>query len=194
MGINQRFGGLDIFLQVVQEEALIIPGLRMAELGNQIIRKDMLGYNVPAKKVFEAFGVKHTSFDWNGKDGARPLDLSKPLPTKFCGQFDMVTNFGTSEHVHDQYHVWRNIDALCRLDGMMLHIIPERGSWVKHSKYHYTLDGLGALASVCSYGVTALRVNQAVQGQHVVVAAFKKTLTHFISESVFHLAIGSLDG
>src|ERR1041384_5416258 len=74
----------------------------MLELGNKVT-----GAGLVYKSVFEAMGIRHVSVDWNGKDGALPLDLRQPLN---LGRFDMVTNFGTSEHVEDnQKAVWRNI-------------------------------------------------------------------------------------
>jgi hypothetical protein len=58
------------------------------------------------KTWFEDNGYRHVSVDWNGESGALTLDLRRPLG---LGRFDLVTNFGTTEHVDDQAPVWRNI-------------------------------------------------------------------------------------
>lgn len=73
----------------------------MLELGNK-----RWGKRTPYKPYFEGLGIRHVSVDLNGCDGALRLDLRKPLG---LGRFDMVTNFGTTEHVSEQEPVWRNI-------------------------------------------------------------------------------------
>lgn len=72
----------------------------MLELGNK--RNHGLVY----KTYFTGLGIRHVSVDWNGKNGALPKDLRKPLD---LGVFDMVSNIGTTEHVEGQEGVWRNI-------------------------------------------------------------------------------------
>lgn len=156
MGIAKTNGQLQLLQDVIRQERLVLSGLRMAELGNQYFRDDVLGTEVSAKLVFEAMGVDHTSFDLNGKDGAITGDLSKPFEGGLHSQFDLVTNFGTSEHVEDsQYWCWGNIHSLCEYDGYMIHAIPEIGSWPRHGKWHYDMDRVLRLANACEYEVIA---------------------------------------
>ncbi len=157
MGICHRYKSVEFFQRVCREQRLVFPGIKMAELGNQRIREDTLGVEVSAKKVFEFIGVDHTSFDINGKDGAIPLDFGKPLPPQWVAQFDMVTNFGCIEHVDtDQYQAWRNLDLLCRDGGIVVHQIPERGSWRTHCRHHYSTGFVERLATLCKYELHAL--------------------------------------
>jgi hypothetical protein len=65
----------------------------------------------PYKVFFERKGYRHVSVDLNGNNGAKALDLREPLG---LGQFDLVTNFGTTEHVSEQEPVWRNICEAAR--------------------------------------------------------------------------------
>ena len=56
----------------------------------------------------------HTSIDTNGKNGALKIDLRYPVDTSSGFIFDVITNFGTTEHVEsvwpeDQYAVFENI-------------------------------------------------------------------------------------
>ncbi len=69
------------------EQSIIWPivGDTMLELGN---KRNPDGVY---KLYFESIGIKHTSIDWNGQDGALNLDLRKPIDMP---PFDMVTNIG----------------------------------------------------------------------------------------------------
>lgn len=87
--------------------------IKMLELGNQIFQDDTLirEESLPhsAKEYYMNMGVEHTSIDLNGEDGALQIDLSKPIPEEYNNKFDIVTNFGTAEHVDNQFECWRNI-------------------------------------------------------------------------------------
>lgn len=112
--------------------------LSMLELGNIEIKIDSLG-RPPAKKYFSGLGIQHTSFDVNEKDGAIPIDLNFPVDDElYHDKFEIVTNFGTSEHIKNQYQVFETIHDCCKMGGAMLHTIPLVGYWRGHCPYHYT--------------------------------------------------------
>jgi len=173
MGISTLHGQLGLLQEAIKQERLVLSGLRIAELGNQRVREDILGrgHEIPAKVLYELFGAHHVSFDRNGKDGALPVDLSQPIPEEHRGEFDLLINFGTSEHVvagavnvsprYDpvlaQYWCWWNIDAMCAPGGRMLHQIPEVGAWPRHGQFHYTMPRVMALADACGYDVPIAR-------------------------------------
>lgn len=102
-------------------------GNTMLELGN---KKNSNGIY---KTYFESLGFKHVSVDWNGEDGALARDLRKPLS---LGQFDMVTNIGTTEHVSEQTPVWENIHNACKIDGIIVSVTPYEGNWWWHGNYY----------------------------------------------------------
>jgi hypothetical protein len=111
-------------------------GTTMLEFGNKKKAGGELVFTY--KDVFQELGFRHVSVDLNGKDGAIAKDLGKPL--KF-GQFDMVTNIGTSEHVHEQNRdgqvaCWRNMLEAMHVDSVLLSITPEPGSWPKHGAWY----------------------------------------------------------
>jgi len=124
----------------------------MIELGNKKNKNGIF------KKYFESIGIKHLSIDWNGKDGALKLDLNTRL-WDVLFPADVVTNFGTSEHVEDQDSVFENIHHLSK--KWMVHAVPFEGNWEGHgvkqdgkqcvryserfftdlaTKYHYTME------------------------------------------------------
>jgi hypothetical protein len=106
----------------------------MLELGNKV-KGDMV-----YKDVFEKLGLRHVSVDMNGKDGALPLDLRKPID---LGTFDMVTNIGTSEHVAQndyagQVECWRNIVNAMHVGSVLVSITPLEGArkWARHGRWY----------------------------------------------------------
>lgn len=99
-------------------------GTTMLELGNKV--KGGTVY----KDVFTALGMTHVSIDLNGKNGAHALDLRRPLG---LGTFDMVTNFGTSEHVGprslaEQTACWRNMVEAMHIGSVLVSITPKAGA------------------------------------------------------------------
>lgn len=119
----------------------------MLELGNKVT-----GAGVVYKQVFEALGIRHVSVDWNGNDGAIKMDLRQPLN---LGRFDMVTNFGTSEHVDQQEPVWRNmVEATGKV---LICSTPLPGDWTWHGKYYPTMDFYRAIASLNGFALERLQ-------------------------------------
>lgn len=100
----------------------------MLELGN---KRGTGGPGDTYKKYFEARGIAHISVDWNGEDGALPLDLRKPLDLGF---FDMVTNIGTTEHVDRQSAVWENV--VTAAGRWIVSITPKPGDWPGHGLFY----------------------------------------------------------
>jgi hypothetical protein len=122
-------------------------GLRICELGNQTAR------NTSAKYIYGGWGALHVSIDINGSDGSLQLDLAKDIPTELNGIFDLVTNHGTLEHVDNQYMAFNNAHHLCKLNGVILHMMPLEGHWPLHSRYYYNTKIMSRMAEVCSYEV-----------------------------------------
>lgn len=131
-------------------------GLKMMELGSQGIDVPDINRS-PAKNYFESLGIIHTSIDLDGLNGSIQLDLTVPL-TEFYGKYDIVTNFGTSEHVRDQFECFKNIHYFCKNDGVMVHSVPLPGHWPKHCKYHYPLAFFVDLAASCNYDICEKKV------------------------------------
>ena len=110
---------------------------RMCELGNQWLRDPPMS----AKAYFTSLGVDHTSIDLNGKDGALPLDLGTTEPfERYRERFDVVTNFGTLEHIEADTVCMDNIESMCRSGGLMVHVVPLVGNWESHGLRHYDME------------------------------------------------------
>jgi 2-polyprenyl-3-methyl-5-hydroxy-6-metoxy-1,4-benzoquinol methylase len=156
-----NIGLMRIALVDVMDEPIGWNGLKMGELGNQKILTGKDGKEKnrgPAKAIFTKKGVEHTSFDLNGKDGAIALDLSKPVDKKWHGYFDMFTNYGTTEHVENQYQVWKNVHDMVRCGGAIVSSIPHLGYWKRHCPYHYSPEFPYILAKANGYEVSYVEI------------------------------------
>lgn len=105
------------------------------------------------REFYEQHGCRYTSVDLNGTYGALALDLCQPLN---LGQFDLVTNFGTSEHVPDQGACWRNVHDACKPGGYVISATPQPGHWPKHGRYYPTEAWYLRLAELNGYRVLRL--------------------------------------
>lgn len=84
-----------------------------------------------AKVWYEARGCgRYVSIDGNGK-GTLTADLNKPVKLE---PFDLVTDFGTGEHIFDQAQVWRTLHELTKPGGFIAFDRPAQG-YGKHCYY-----------------------------------------------------------
>jgi hypothetical protein len=156
MGICEQ---LKVYEALALGSGFSYPGLILCELGNQWIYEH--GKPVrPAKLDYQAQGVQHTSIDINGRDGALKLNLENPIPSKLKGEFDVVTNYGTTEHINNQSAAFQNIDALCAVEGVMIHVLPLaiKGNYQNHCRYHYTALFPVQLAELARYELVDSRL------------------------------------
>lgn len=186
MGIKPITGNHEILLEAVRLLNTPIHLLRVAEFGNQRVYypEFALGRLTPLKGIFMLLGAEHESFDINGKDGANGVDLGKPLEMPgWRGYFDLVTNFGTTEHVADgQKHAFANVHYLCRAGGIMCHVVPHANDCVHNCTWHYTMRWFSELAKFNGYEVVRLDTadlhkydSQKIPGAEIVVRAiFRK--------------------
>lgn len=126
-------------------------GNSMLEFGNK--REGEMVY----KHTFEELGFRHVSIDLNGQDGALKRDLRDSMSD--LGQFDMVTNIGTSEHVVDnQEAVWRNLVEATKVGGVLICLTPsaEENNWVNHGHWYPHEDFYLKLAELNGFKVENL--------------------------------------
>lgn len=128
--------------------------LRLAEIGNQRVK----GWRqrTSAAALYGLLGVDYLSLDRNGRDGSVQCDLTEPLTRReWWERYDIVTNFGTSEHVGQaqslQWQVFANIHYLCRVGGAMVHYVPASGSAQGHGRWKYTCDWFAKVAARNGY-------------------------------------------
>lgn len=145
--------------------------VRMIELGNQHFNDGRV-----SKTFFKSMNVDHTSIDLNGLDESLPLNLCEDI---ILDQADIITNFGTSEHVDDQRMVFKNIHNLCKTKGYIINVVPIVGTWPNHCNYYYTNTFFDELAKINSYDIlenTTLNEGRYVGSENLICCIFRKTL------------------
>jgi SAM-dependent methyltransferase len=81
------------------------------------------------------FGARsYTSIDLDDPIAVHKLDLNSPVPDAI-GQFDVVTNFGTAEHVFNIGQLFETIHDLLKPGGVSLHVCPSF-AFVNHGFYN----------------------------------------------------------
>jgi hypothetical protein len=78
---------------------------------------------------YEARGCEYVCVDINGRHGAHPIDVRKAFS---LGQFDLVTNWGFSEHVSVQRPFWDNAHHHIRPGGHLVGTTPKPHEWLNH--------------------------------------------------------------
>lgn len=159
-------------------------GLKWCEFGNQ-------GHyqGGSAKRVYEERGVQHTSFDLNGLDGALPIDLGQPMPIIYINQFDVVTNYGTIEHINNQFQAFKNIHDICRKGGIMIQLLPLVENWPNHGRYHYSENFVKKLAQLCNYRIVEYDIFSSLPrplSKIIAVAYIKSKNNEFITKEDFY--------
>lgn len=100
------------------------PHFSVCELGDQYITH---GVRRLASEFYTELGCgRYVSIDGNGR-GTFNWDLNKPLRPGQLGPFDLVTDFGTGEHIFDQAAVWKTIHYLTKFKGFIVFDRPTQG-------------------------------------------------------------------
>lgn len=177
------------------------PPCRMLEFGNQYLcagakpyadfPSHLLGMDpnrpVVAKPYFESLGYAHVSVDLNGKDGALVRDLSAPFDLGCL--FDVVTDFGTSEHVKCLWACLENAHRHAKHDGLIFCANPEPGSWPDHGYWYRGEDFNRAFASTVGYElISSTRVactGNTIDGW-LTCAIFRKKSDKFVDKNEFY--------
>lgn len=94
----------------------------------------------PAARLFARFGFASVeSIDIEASEGATYLfDLNHhDLPAVMAGNFDLVFNGGTIEHVFHLPNALANISRMLRDGGVVMHVLPCH-NWVDHGYYQFS--------------------------------------------------------
>lgn len=138
-------------------------GFSVCELGNQIWH---LGsrklWRHPAIELYESLGCgSYLSLDANGRDGAAVIDLNRPLDFQgkrnLFGRFDLVTDFGTTEHIFEIGQAWRTIHDICKPGGIIAFLKPHQGH-ASHCFYNVNEAFFRDIAKANDYDIMALRL------------------------------------
>jgi len=89
-------------------------------------------------ELFEKAGMSYLSIDIADGYNTLILDLNRAsLPEHLLGKFDLVLNFGTTEHILNQFNCFEVIHDATRLGGYIHHSLPAVG-YADHGYITYT--------------------------------------------------------
>ena len=114
--------------------------LDLIELGDQNIVYPT-GPELKVRDKYSKYFKSWRTLDLHNVPGVEIYDLS--INHNESGKADIITNFGTSEHVEyeeGQYNCWLNIHNLLKKDGIMIHALPPFGYWPDHCRYYCDED------------------------------------------------------
>lgn len=112
----------------------------------------------PARLLYEALGIKYGCVDVDGRVGSVVMDLNfDEVPAAHRGKYGLVTNHGTSEHILNQYNVFKCMHDFARAGGILVHAVPFTVH-LEHGFFNYQPNFFEALARYNSYEMLGLWV------------------------------------
>jgi len=98
-------------------------------------------------------GFDYRSLDLINGYNTTLLDLNlHPAPEELRGRFDLVTNFGTTEHLINQLLAMKTVHDLAKPGGAIYHDLPMSG-YLRHGYFLYTPVFFGDLAAANGYQI-----------------------------------------
>lgn len=97
-----------------------------------------LGNGGKMAELMKLCGWSYTAIDIFRDEDVTLLDLNlHDLPSEFAGRFDLVTNFGTSEHLINQLKIFGALHDAAKEGGVIYHDVP-MGGYFYHGYFNYT--------------------------------------------------------
>lgn len=175
-------------LTLLNKHGLDKSGLKVLELGCQNLYNQE-NYNEISNEYFTAKGQNIHSIDLEGCQGSEIVDLDKPIAKKFIDKYDVVTNFGTSEHCGDLYQTFKNIFDSCKEGGTIVCENPKTGHWPGHGNHYLTTLFYKELESDSDIKIIDIGEHPAMGNSKTgmnIYCVFKKTGNKFPGEKEFN--------
>lgn len=104
-----------------------------------------------AAEMFEETTIAYQAFDIMHAPATRIFDLNRQaLPADLRETFDVVLNFGTTEHVFNQLNAFHVMHDAVRPGGYLFHQLPMTG-WFDHGYFNYNPRLFAELAEANAY-------------------------------------------
>jgi hypothetical protein len=123
---------------------------------------DHLTLDAPAAASFwHWLGFRYAAIDIDGSFGSIPIDLNYgDAPPELTGRFQLVTNFGTTEHIANQLNVFKVIHDLAAPAGLMVHQVPMQGM-LNHGLINYNFKFFWMLCRGNGYRIVTTSISGA---------------------------------
>ena len=104
-----------------------------------------------ARDLYEHLGMTYACIDVDARFGSLTLDMNfDEVPQPHRNRYDLTTNHGTSEHILNQYNVFKMMHDLTSPGGLILHAVPFTVH-LEHGFFNYDVDFYTAIASANAY-------------------------------------------
>jgi len=108
---------------------------------------------VTAREVFTAAGFDYSCCDVDQRPGTEYIDFNTmSFDSVQYGEFDLVMNAGTTEHLSNPVPAFFLMHSLCRTGGLLFHEVPLSG-WFNHGLINLTPKFWHTLTWANSYEV-----------------------------------------
>jgi hypothetical protein len=113
---------------------------------------DVLDRDAPmAEDFWRSLGFDYLAIDIDGSERSMAIDLNYDrIPPRLKGKFDLVTNFGTTEHAANQLNAFQVMHDLTAPKGLMIHLVPVQG-YLNHGLINYNFKFFWMLARSNGY-------------------------------------------
>ena len=129
-------------------------------------------------ELFEKAGFKYDAIDIADGNKTTILDLNhESAPTDFVGAYDLVLNFGTTEHLLNQYNAFKVIHDATKVGGYIVNQLPSVG-FSDHGYFTYTPRCMFDMAGYNNYEVAGFWF-EGPAGENDLYAPLKNYLTYF---------------
>ena len=95
----------------------------------------------------------YKSVDLHGTNMSVKKDLNYPYSDDL--KYDVITNFGTTEHIFNQYEVYNSIHKLVKPNGLIMHFLPYQGAY-NHGFYNFNPTFFFDLGKANDYKIIGL--------------------------------------
>lgn len=134
-------------------------GKRVIELGDQLCDFGHENQFQRTDEYYKPLGIDILSIDLHGKNRALPIDLSKEMiggmnPDVEDGT-ELLTDFGTIEHVEDLYMCLVNCHFLTKAEGIRIHVNPGK-TYSGHGLRYFTEGFWIDFCKACNYEIVEL--------------------------------------
>jgi hypothetical protein len=121
---------------------------------------EILSMDAPSsREMWEHLEFRYSALEFDGHRDSIALDLNhEAVPRKLKGIFDLVVNYGTTEHIANQDNAFRVMHDLARSGGIMMHELPGPGM-MTHGMFSYNLPFFWFLCRENGYEVIYLGIH-----------------------------------
>ncbi len=105
-----------------------------------------------SREFYKLLGLsEYSCVDLDKVHGAIPIDLNQPFSDqKWSNHFDVVTDFGTNEHIFNVGEAYRTLHRLCKQSGLM---IIQQCIYLGNGFYNFDLGFFESLAAANGYEI-----------------------------------------